>query len=189
MAYPGLVIENPLQRDRVEFVQTRESTSGEFLELIATFEPGGGVPVEHVHPIQEERFEVLKGTLTATVARTQSVLGPGNSQVVPPGVRHRLSNVGPEPCEVRVIVRPALDFEELLEMTYGLARDGLDEKDGFKSLLQLAPPMTGRYRNQFYLASPPVWVQRLLFAVLAPVGRLFGYKGDYPEYVVSKPES
>lgn len=187
MAYPGLVIENPLQRDRVEFVRTAESTGGEFLELIATFEPGGAVPVEHVHPIQEERFEVLKGTLTATVARREFVLAPGDSQVVPPGVRHRLSNVGPEACEVRVVVRPALNFEELLEMIYGLARDGLDEGSGLKSLLQIAPPMRGRYHDHFYLASPPVWVQKLLFVILAPVGRLFGYRSDYPEYVVSKP--
>jgi Cupin domain len=144
--------------------------------------------VEHVHPIQEERFEVLKGTLTATVAHKEPVLGPGDSQVVPPGVRHRLSNDGHEPCEVRVTVRPALYFEELLEVIYGLARDGLDEEGGPKSLLQLAPPMRGRYHNHFYLASPSVWVQKLLFAILAPVGRLFGYKSDYPEYVVSKPQ-
>jgi hypothetical protein len=61
--------------------------------------------------------------------------------VVPPGVRHRLSNGGPEPCVVRVVVRPALYFEELLEVIYGLARDGLDDESGPKSLLQLAAPL------------------------------------------------
>lgn len=40
--------------------------------------------------------------------------------------------------------------------------------------------MMRTYRNELVLARPPRLVQLLLFAVLAPIGRLLGYKGEYP---------
>jgi hypothetical protein len=43
--------------------------------------------------------------------------------------------------------------------------------------------MHGRFRDHLYLAGPPVWAQKLLFALLAPIGRLRGYRDDYPEYI------
>lgn len=189
MAYPGLVIENPLQKDRIEFVKTRATTNGDCVETIVTVEPGGAIAEEHIHPLQEDRFEVLEGTVRATVFGEERVLGPGDSLVVPPGAPHRWWNGGDEGCAVRAVVRPALDFEEFVEMVYGLARDGrLSEKGGPKSLLQIAPPLSGRFRNHFYLASPPVRLQRLLFAILTPIGRLRGYRSEYPEYVQHQPE-
>ena len=33
-----------------------------------------------------------------------------------------------------------------------------------------------------YLTKPPLLVQKVMFGVLAPVGRLLGYKAHYPKY-------
>ena len=37
------------------------------------------------------------------------------------------------------------------------------------------------YAGEFRLARPPWPVQRTLFALLAPLGRLLGYRARYPE--------
>jgi len=38
-------------------------TAGELFQLDLYVQPGGFVAAEHIHPKQEERFEVLAGTL------------------------------------------------------------------------------------------------------------------------------
>jgi hypothetical protein len=38
------------------------------------------------------------------------------------------------------------------------------------------------YEDEYRLARPPLYVQKALLAVLAPVGRALGYRGWYPRY-------
>ena len=38
-----------------------------------------------------------------------------------------------------------------------------------------------------YFTKPPPTVQKVLFAVLAPIASLLGYKGNYPEYLTRQP--
>ena len=38
------------------------------------------------------------------------------------------------------------------------------------------------YEDEIYLASPPLWVQRVRFGLLAPIGKLVGYKARYAAY-------
>ena len=43
--------------------------------------------------------------------------------------------------------------------------------------------IASEYADEFRLASPPWPVQRALFAALAPVGRLLGYRTRHPNTV------
>lgn len=38
------------------------------------------------------------------------------------------------------------------------------------------------YEDVLYFTSPPRWIQKILFTVIAPFARLLGYRGSYPEY-------
>ena len=69
----------------------------------------------------------------------------------------------------------------MLETFWGLGSEGKTNRKGVPNLLQLAVIMT-EYDDVMRLAKPPWIVQKLLFGVLAPVGRLFGYREWYPEY-------
>ena len=110
--------------------------------------------------------------------------------VGPAGVPHAWRNSSSEE-ELRIIseIRPPLVFETLMETSFGLARDGKTTKQGIpKNPLQLAV-LVDETRGMFYSSRAPVAVQEAflaLFAVVASVGRLLGYKARYPEY--SDPE-
>jgi hypothetical protein len=79
-----------------------------------------------------------------------------------------------------VEVRPALRFEAFFETFFGLAQDGkVNPKTGLPNPLQMAVMMR-EFRNELILARPPRLVQTLLFGLLASIGRLLGYKGQYP---------
>jgi quercetin dioxygenase-like cupin family protein len=89
------------------------------LEVEAVYQPGSQPPPVHLHPAQDEHFEVLAGTITATVDGEQRTYGAGEAFDVPRGTPHTMGNGGDE--EARVIWRtePALDtlgwFEALAE--------------------------------------------------------------------------
>jgi quercetin dioxygenase-like cupin family protein len=180
MVKSGDMLKHPVTREKIVFRKTARDTGGELLQMDVYFQPGAFVAAEHIHPLQEERFEVIVGTLHGRVAGKELSSGPGEIIVVPRGTPHVWWNSGDDELHVFVEVRPALRFESFFETFFGLAQDGkVNPKTGLPNPFQLALMMR-TYRNELILARPPRLVQTLLFGVLASIGRLLGYKGEYP---------
>jgi quercetin dioxygenase-like cupin family protein len=197
IASRGGPIENPLVghefryfRDRFRILESSRDTDDGSLRGDYFAPPGAKVP-EHVHCDQEERFEVISGTLCIRMGGRAMTLTPGQSAVGPPGVPHRWWNPSDDE-EVHFLVRlhPGRDVETLLETLLGLAREGKTTRTGIpKNPLQLAVLLDeiGRWA---YVTEVPMPVQKVLFVPLvslAFVGRLLGYKASYPEYSGSEP--
>ncbi|MGH3104076.1 MAG: cupin domain-containing protein [Gaiellaceae bacterium] len=181
MARAGDVLENPASGDRLVFRKTAAETDGEVLEYEITFLPSGFATRDHVHPRQQERHEVVEGALGISVEGRERRLGPGDVEVVPPNTRHRVFPLVDEPVRVVFESRPALETEVLLETVFGLARDGKVNTKGNPGLLQLAVIFRDLH-DVGYPTRPPLHVQRALFAPLAALGRLRGYRARYPQY-------
>jgi quercetin dioxygenase-like cupin family protein len=182
MAKAGDTIESPLSGARIVFLKTARDTNGELLQIDDVMQGGGRVPIEHVHPYMEERFEVLSGTARLSMRGQERDVGAGETVVVPAGTPHVWGN--PNEDEVHVIIefRPALRQEEWLETFFGLHKDGkANPKSGLPNPLQWAV-ISREYEDEIYLASPPLWMQRVRFGLLAPIGKLFGYKARYAAY-------
>lgn len=180
MVTSGDVLEHPVTREKIVFRKTAGDTGGELCQADLYLPPGAFVAAEHIHPLQEERFEVISGTLRGRVAGKALTSHPGAVVVVPRGTTHVWWNSGDDELHVRVEVRPALRIENFFETFFGLAKDGkVHPKTGLPNPFQLALIMRA-YRNELVLAQPPRLVQALLFGLLAPIGRLLGYKGEYP---------
>jgi hypothetical protein len=75
-------------------------------------------------------------------------------------------------------VRPALQFESLLETMFALAHDGKTNRKGMPNPLRLAVIANAHF-DTVQLPFPPAMLQRLGLALGAPVGRLFGYEPTY----------
>jgi quercetin dioxygenase-like cupin family protein len=186
VAKAGDIIENPVTGERIIFLETTQETNGELLRFEDVLPPGFFLP-EHFHPHQEERHEVLSGTLRGRVGGQERDYAEGEKVVGPAGVPHAWRNLSSEEEELRIIseIRPPLAFETIFETTFGLARDGKTTKQGIpKNPLQLAV-LVDEMRGMFYYSRVPVAVQEAflaLLAVVASVGRLLGYKARYPEY-------
>lgn len=180
MGKAGDVLEHPVTGEKIVFRKTARDTSGALLQADLYLQPGAFVAAEHIHPQQEERFQVIAGTLRGRVAGKELASGPGETVVVPKGTPHVWWNSGDDELHVLVEVRPALRFETFFETFFGLAQDGkVNPKTGLPNPFQMALVMR-TYRNELVLARPPQLVQTLLFGALAPIGRLLGYKGEYP---------
>lgn len=179
MIRSGDVLEHPVTREKIIIRKTARDTGGELFQGDLYLQPGAFVAAEHIHPLQEERFEVITGTLRGRVAGKEFASGPGESVVVPRGAPHVWWNAGDDELHALVDLRPALKIESFFETFFGLAQDGkVDPKTGLPNLFQMALVMR-TYRNELILARPPRLVQTILFGALAPIGRLLGYTGEY----------
>jgi mannose-6-phosphate isomerase-like protein (cupin superfamily) len=181
VARAGDVLENPSAGERLVFLRTAAETGGEVLEYELEFVPRGFAVRDHLHPLQEERHEVLEGSLGIVAAGQERILGPGDVEVVPVATQHRIFATGDTPIRVRFASRPALESEVLLETLFGLARDGKVGKRGDPSALQLAV-IFDEFAELGRPVKPRPRVQRALFAPLAALGRARGYRARYPEY-------
>jgi quercetin dioxygenase-like cupin family protein len=182
MARAGDTIESPISGARIRFLKTSRDTNGELLRYDEFLKRGGRGPREHVHHYQEERFEVVSGTARIGVRGQERDYGAGETVVVPAGTPHVWRNPSEEEVHLIIEFRPALRVETFLETLFGLQKDGkANPKSGLPNLFQQAV-IAREYEDEVYLTRPPLFVQRALFGLLAPIGKLLGYKARYPEY-------
>jgi quercetin dioxygenase-like cupin family protein len=162
-------VEDPLFKQSYEF-----SRDGDALRIEIWTEPGGGVRAEHVHPVLEERYELLDGEITVSLDGESTRLGPGERAVVAPGVRHSFENTGDKPAHLLVEAEPAQELRESIEEGARLARNERFSDSGspksFRALVEGAA-LAQRYRETVVLSSPPQFVQRILFPPLARLAR------------------
>ena len=176
MAQTGEVIENPVTHDRVIFRVTAQETNGAFVEFDDFLLAGYVSPPEHVHPRQQERFEVMSGSLGIRINGREQVLHASASVAVPPGTPHTIWNAGEGETQLRVTFQPALQTEAFFETMFALARDGKTDRQGKPSILQFA---AGASEYGMYPIRPPISLQKALFAVLGPLARVLGYRPHY----------
>jgi quercetin dioxygenase-like cupin family protein len=181
MAKAGDELINPVTGLRTVFRKTAQHTGGELLQVDWIGEPGWTTGPDHVHPHQEERFEVLSGKLGLRVEGVERVLSTGETTVAPAGSAHAAWNASSND-EVHALIdfRPALRTEAAFETLAGLARDGKTNKAGVPKNPLLLALILRHYEDEIYFVRPPLAVQRVILGALAKVARLLGYRAEYP---------
>ena len=158
------LVHDPVRRQRLGFHR-----DGDVLHAEVWAAPKGDVPA-HYHPAQEERFEVLAGTMRFTINGKRINAGPGTRVVAPVGARHSFRNTGETEAHLLVEVEPALELQGFLEEAAALARAGRYTRHGLPrrpgAIVELADLMV-RYADTTVMAFPPLAVQRLTMWPLA----------------------
>ncbi|MEX1254526.1 MAG: cupin domain-containing protein [Dehalococcoidia bacterium] len=167
--------ENPVSGERVLWLKTAADTDGELLEWEHTLRPGAHVPRDHIHAVQEERFQVIAGTARVRLGNELRDLNAGESIVIPRGTAHGLYNTTDAEARVRCELLPAKNTKAFFEITYALAREGKVDKMGVPSIIRLAVILSD-LGEEHYQPGIPIAVQKLGLVVLAPIGRLLGYR-------------
>lgn len=97
----------------LRLVQTGRETDGELLEMEAFYSGEAGMPPEHLHPHQTERFTVLEGAMETIVGGEERRYEAGATFEVPAGTPHQMAADGP--ARMRWEVRPAMRTAEFFE--------------------------------------------------------------------------
>lgn len=156
-----------------ESVLIRQS-SPDLLEVEATYIPSNKPPPKHLHPDQDERFQVLQGTLRVRLDGDERDLRAGEMIEIPRRTVHQMWNASEEPATVTWQTRPALRTEEWFRAIDDLYRQGRVGRGGEPGPLAYATLLT-EYRDVFRLAVGPDPVVRRILGLLAIPGRARGY--------------
>jgi hypothetical protein len=78
----------------------------------------------------------------------------------------------------RCEIRPALQFESLIETMFSLTADGKTNKKGMPNPFRLAV-VACAHLDTVVLPFPPVWMQKAALAAGAPLGKPLGYGSTY----------
>jgi mannose-6-phosphate isomerase-like protein (cupin superfamily) len=175
MIHSGDRLENPVTGEVLVFHRTSADTDGEAVLVETIVRPDGFVAAAHVHPDQTERFEVLEGILGLRVGDRELLAEPGDVAVVPAATPHRFWNAGNREARFLCEVRPALQFESLIETMFSLAAAGKTNSRGMPNPLRLAV-IARAHSDTVRLPFPPSALQRAALAVAAPLGRALGYR-------------
>jgi mannose-6-phosphate isomerase-like protein (cupin superfamily) len=181
MSRAGDIVENPITGERVVVRIGGDDTNGERLVCDMYVRPGGRVAGAHVHDTLSERFEVVAGVIGYELDGHRGLAGPGERIEVPPGRVHDWWNAGEEELHAVVEVWPCARFEQAIQTSFALAIEGRTNADGMPGLLQLAV-IGQEFADVIRFTSPPRWIQRALFGVLAPIGRRRGLRAVYPHH-------
>jgi glyoxylate utilization-related uncharacterized protein len=175
LAKPGDELVNPVSGQGIAF----RSITPELLEVETWYRAGGPAAPPHLHPAQDERFEVLSGEVRAVIAGEERTLRRGDVLDVPAGTPHEFGGHAGTDGRARWQTRPALRTAEFMETTFGLARDGrVNPRTGVPGLLQMALTLR-EFDAEFRLVKPPRPLQLVLFSILGAVGRLRGLRPTY----------
>jgi quercetin dioxygenase-like cupin family protein len=182
MVKTGDEMVNEVTGLRTVFRKTAADTGGELLQVDWIGNPDWTAGPKHVHRKQVERFTVVSGALGVHVDGADRVYGPGEVAEAPAGSVHTAWNAGKGGEKVHALVEfePALRSEVPLETLAGLARDGKVNGEGVPKNPFRVALLIRDYEDELYLARPPLLVQRAIFGPLALIGRLLGYRAEYP---------
>ena len=170
---PHRLITNPISGEQIIIHTSGAETNGTLLIFDLFLPPGKHVPGWHTHPIQEERFTILAGTMRFRLGWRSILASPNTTIVVSPGVAHWFGNAGSEMVHARVEVRPALQMEALFatvatmqaEAQFSIGRQ-------LRQLFAIARLMA-KFRQEVAAPSFTVWLVRPVLAVVAWLDRLF----------------
>jgi mannose-6-phosphate isomerase-like protein (cupin superfamily) len=140
-------------------------------EVITELYPGGQSAV-HVHPQQDEVYEVKEGEMQVFMDGTWKPLKAGERVSIPKGTIHAFRNAGSQKAVAFNSHHPGLRFGEMLERIQQHINEGkITSTKGFKNLAYMSSIMV-EYNDVMKTIKPPP----ALIRIVSTLGKLFGYK-------------
>lgn len=169
----------------VEILETPADTGDRYLLRIVAQPGAPGIDGDfpHIHPILVETFQCVSGEMTVRVGKGLSVLPPGEKAEVGKGLVHGFVNSGTDPLLVDSEVifpngyRAEDDLLRFAAIYDRLRKSGPVILKGEPPTLQMAV-LTHAYRQS--ITAPGL--AGAVMPVLAAIGRLRGYRSQFPEF-------
>lgn len=164
-------ISNPRTGQRMKILKSAAETNGQLLS-IECYSPSSEIrEPEHVHPYQENIFEILDGTLHFRISGKTITMSRGEVVVIPARAPHHFWNESGTEAHYIQKFKPALNIEEFFRTYFTLAKENKLNKNGKPNLLRISK-LCLKHQNEVRLARPAWPLQKFIFTIFAPFGRL-----------------
>ncbi|MBC7776954.1 MAG: cupin domain-containing protein [Phycisphaerae bacterium] len=171
---------NPVSKETFQY----EKADAESCVMRWRVEPGGYVPLEHIHLKQDETFEVQQGEIRILLDGKEHIARAGEAITVPAGVAHIAYNNTDTALECRVTYAPGLDLPQFMQCFGGVLLDGeINPKTGEPNIPKLGFFL--RHMKAQCLTRPtqfPAWSFNFVLNMFYFVGLMRGWKKDFVRY-------
>ena len=182
MLREGDKITNPRNGQVMIVLKTGAETNGQLLQIECFSPQTLEREPEHIHPFQENSFEIISGSCVFDIDGKEQIVGPGESINIPANIPHHFWNAGDEVAHYMQQFKPALEIDRFFETFFALARDGKLNKNGIPNFFHTS--VIGlAYKDEIRITKPPWVLQYIIYNILAPFGKLMGYKADYKSLI------
>jgi quercetin dioxygenase-like cupin family protein len=156
---------NPHTGDKLIITRATVSTSGRVLGMEAIYQQAQEFAPEHYHPFQEERFEVLSGTLRTKINGKVRDYKAGEVFIIPAGTPHGMYNAHQEPVHFAWEIKPALRSESMFTRLYEALHTNTLDKKGRPSL-KVTFYILSDFQQEFRLTAIPLFLQKIIFGFI-----------------------
>jgi quercetin dioxygenase-like cupin family protein len=162
----------PIIKTKAIVVQSAVDKQRDPVIMIAEVGPREAGPPMHIHPSQQETYEVLEGEAEFILDGKKQVVKQGEKIEIPAGTPHTFVNITDTWLRMQDTHQPGLTFEEMMRELHGLVHSGKIKGFGdFKSLVYLSM-LWVKHKELQSSTQPPFFVMRCLNVV----GKVMGYK-------------
>lgn len=162
----------PIIKTRAIVVQSALDKERDRVVMIAEIGPRESGPPSHLHPRQQETYEVLEGEAEFILGAAKRSVKPGDRIEIPANTPHTFVNITDVWLKMRDTHQPALTFEEMMRELHGLVQSGkIKGFNDFRSLVYLSM-LWVKHSELQRSVQPPFFVMRLM----AILGKLLGYQ-------------
>lgn len=180
MIKKGDTIVNVRTGQKMTFLETWAETNGTQLKVDCVSPPTLEREKAHIHPYQENRFTVVKGSLHFTINGQKHLATVGDIISIPKKIPHSFYNDGETDAHYIQEFFPALKIDSLFETFFLLAKEGKLNKSGTPNIFRAALILLN-FEKEIRLSQPNWVLQKFTFKLLAPIARLMGYKAVHEE--------
>ena len=160
--------------ERLTLRRIKTDNGVEELRLTGSLPAHGQGPPLHIHFEEDERMEVVSGTLSALVDGNPLVIKAGGFGHFPKGSAHRWWNDGDEELVLSGVVTPAVDLDRYLQAMFEVLNAGPPNRP---PIFYMAHVIYRHRKTQLALVVPRA-VQRILFPIVVLLGTVLGkYRG------------
>ncbi|MCI1265035.1 MAG: cupin domain-containing protein [Saprospiraceae bacterium] len=155
--------------ETITFVKTSKDTEGAFTEIICTIPAGQKGPPPHIHPLQDEIFEVIEGQLELLAKGKKIILEQGQSFNVTAKMAHTFSNPFDKETKIRATYKPALNIDYILVQGFeSLNSQSNPDKPSFQMIVDF-DFILKQIHGQYKFAGASGYI----FMIFAAIARLF----------------
>ena len=140
-------------------------------DVVTELYPGGESAI-HIHPQQEEVYEVKEGEIQVYLEKTWRTLKAGDRVTISKGTIHAFRNMGNQKAIAFNSHHPGLRFGEMIETMQEYINEGkITSTKGFRNSAYMSSIIV-KYKDVMTTIKPPPPVVKLM----AALGKSFGYK-------------
>jgi len=154
----------------ITFTGRTQGPTGERVGVDGVAQPGAGPPM-HVHYLQEEAVQVVRGRVGYQVPGGEpQFAGPGESVAWPAGTPHKWWNAGTDEVQMIGWCTPPGNIEFFLSTLFASTKENGGKRPGLFD----AAFLVTRYRTEFALLELPAFVTTMVIPIVYRLGVVLG---------------